>query len=397
VIDQAIELARTTLRGNLHRASVPGFAEEHEMLLAGGGKFDALWTRDACFGGLGLVRIGLAGALEPSLRVLLQNQAPDGRVPRRIGRGSVEWVALRYSLGLGRSRPTRFDETDRSTRGGFAASASAAPDASLLVLWLASEVVEASSNPGFAEWAWPRLELAHGWVRRQVHDGLLVQRPRSDWKDTVDRGTRTTYNQALFFQALHSFARTARRMGRMEIAEGAEKLAREVARAVSASLWDETRGHLAESETRPGFSPDGNLLAVYTGLVSREQSTRIFAHCDRLLARRTLLPAAEDPFGPAAVPRVMKIAGMSGYHSTCSWPWQESLLALAACRMGDESRAKRHLETVASLAVKDGGFFEIYEDEPPVPLRRLFYKSEPRFTWSAGLFLRACSEAGLLG
>jgi hypothetical protein len=44
---------------------------------------------------------------------------------------------------------------------------------------------------------------------------------------------------------------------------------------------------------------------------------------------------------------------------------------------------------VATYALRDGTFEEIYEGDEPKAVKRSLYSSETDFSWSAGLFLAA--------
>lgn len=395
----AAAIARRTIEGNVVSVRVGRDPRPRTAIFAGTGKFDALWTRDACYACLGVLAMGRAEAVRGVLETLLDHQFPDGLVPRRIGSGPPEWAALLDGAGLTRARPTVLGMVDRTSPSYLLGQTGVVcPDATMLAIWLAQEYVERAEDDAFAEAYEGRLESARAWLGRQENaGGLIEQEPISDWKDTVDRGRVVVYNQALTFQALRSLARLARRRGQAEAAARHDADADALAARVRAAFWDEALGHFRDSEALANFSPDGNLLAIANGLATGAEAERIFARCDRCLERGPLLPAADPLYPDRRVPLGVRLVGMRLYHDGVSWPWQDALLAIAAARRGDATRARRALEAVAALAVRDEGFFEVYEGDPPRPMRRWIYRSEPGFSWSAGLFLRAVEECEALG
>jgi glycogen debranching enzyme len=395
VLREAIVLARATLQGNIWRPRIGDEDEPRTVILAGRGKFDALWARDGCYSSLGALAIGRDDAVRGTLAALLDHQREDGLIPRRIGKDSTEWAAVLYALGVRRRRQPRFDTIDRESPSHLLGwSGVHCPDTNLLVPIVARALLERTGDGAFIERHRPRLERALAWLSTQLRDGLVDQEPISDWKDTADRGRRPFYDQALYFGALEAMAAIAARLGDAARERALGEEAATLAARARAAYWDERRGFFRDSEVSDAFSPDGNLLAIALGLASAAETARIFERCDALLARSPLLPATDPPYPKARVPWVVRAVGLLHYHGGFAWPWQDCLLAIAAQRAGDRARALRSLLAVAALASRDGGFFEVYEGTPPAVVSRTFYASEPGFSWSSGLFLRAAWEMG---
>lgn len=393
LLDQAGALARSTLEGNMWKVRIKDDPRDRTVILAGLGKFDALWTRDAMYASMGALAIGHHQAVRETLMTLLDHQFADGLIPRRIGKDSTEWNAVLNAIGIHRPRQSHFDTVDRGNASFWTGSADLIPpDSNMLVVQMVAEYVKKTGDRAFLATYYPKLEKAMAWLATQVEDGLITQVPFSDWKDTANRGRVTMYNQVLYFRALRSMAELAGRQGDRAGAAHYRAQAEALAGRIRAFFWDEQNGFFKDSESAPGFSPDGNLLAVAYGLTTPTETSRIFSHIDELLRQRSLLPATEIPYPPEKIPLVLRLFGMQHYHDSQAWPWQESLYAIAAARVGDKARAERALASAAALAVRDRGFFEVYEGEPPQPVHKLFYKSEPNFSWSAGLFLRAKAE-----
>jgi len=395
VIRDAIVLARMTVQRNVHHVRISDEERVRTVLLAGDGKFDALWARDTCYASLGALAIGRADAVRGTLTALLDHQQEDGLLPRRIGQSSVEWNAVLYGIGWKRARPPRFDTVDReSPAHALGISGVLCPDTNLLVPIVVREYVERTGDRAFLDAAWPPIERAMAWIASQRRDGFIEQEPYSDWKDTAQRGRRPFYNQALLFGTLTAMAGLAEVRGLAAQALAWRADAADLAGKARAAYWDERAGYFLDSEECAGFSPDGNLLAIALGLTRPAETARIFSRTDALQARAPLLPATDPPYPKERVPWIVRAVGLLHYHGGFAWPWQDAMLAIAAIRAGDRTRALRALLAVATVASRDQGFFEVYEGERPRVVKRLFYASEPGFSWSSGLFLRAAWECG---
>lgn len=377
LIAEAARVAEATLHENAWDVSLEKDPRVRKVILAGTGKFDALWTRDACFAAFGALAKGHLSAVKGSLETVLELQFPDGLVPRRVGRGSTFEGSLRGGLGISRPKPRVFDTADRiGGLGGLPL------DSNLLVLIQSAAYVDASGDRAFLEKQRPALERALGFLRSKIERGILVQTPYSDWKDMTNRGRAVMYNQALYYGALKA-------MAHLHALSGDEKGERDLLREAEAfrskvqeRFWNPQRGFFVESERFSQFSPDGNVLAVLFGLATDEQRAGIFAEVDRLLEKHALLPAYDGDYPSDRVPLFMKLAGIGHYQDRFAWPWLTSAFALAAARSGDAERAERALARVAEVVMRDHGFFEIYEGEPPKPVRRPLYRAEPNFSFS---------------
>lgn len=387
-IRAAHRIAAKTLRENTWTPRVGHETETRPVLLAGQGKFDSLWGRDALFASLGAVAVGDTAVVKGTLQALLDYQFEDGVFPRRIGHGAVWVQSLRHLLGFERPRPERFDTIER-----LGAHKQVTMDTNLLVPIVFEEYVRQTGDQDFARAYLPHVERGLAWLRSQMNaDGLLVQDPMGDWKDLVDRGRVLMYNQALYYQALRSTASVLSATGEAERADSLRAEADAVAQRARRYFWDADGKYFRDSETSSAFSPDGNLFAVAFGLATPEEAQHILHRSQALLSQRGLLPALDGHYPSGKVPWVVKLQGIRHYHDDFAWPWLTSLYAVAAARHGDVRGATSALTAVADAAARDGGFFEVYDGEPLRPVDTFLYDSEPDFSWSSGLYLWASDE-----
>ena len=393
VIDRAAQICSKTLDGNVWDITVQGKPKHYKVILTGTGKFDALWTRDGMFSCMGLMASGRMAPVKDTLTCLLDHQFDDGYITRRIGPDATEVNTVLQVFGIHRKRKHNFKMVDRANSSWWTKSPVIPPDGCLLVPVVMAEYVQRSGDQAFLAANWTKLQKAMAWIQTQVKDGLVVQTPVSDWKDIVNRGKVTLYNQAIYFKTLHSMADMADRMGDPAQASVYREMATALTKRVHDAYWDDQNGYFRDSETYAGFSSDSNLLAVGMGLASKAEAERVFQKCDELMRLHgPILPANEKPYPKNFMPLAPRLFGMQHYHDTMEWPWLTCMYSIAATRMGDTVRAERALAAVASVYAQNGGVHEIYEGTPPKPVHKLFYKAETGFSWASGTFLQAKAE-----
>lgn len=386
-VARAAGLAQATLDGNIWTVKVKSDPLLRSVILAGTAKFDALWTRDGSYAMLGALATGRHRAVKDTLTVLLDNQFPDGLTPRRVGSDSTIVNTAFQALGINRGRATQFNTVDRVGIFG-----ELCPDSNLWTPIVMADYLARTGDQAFAAGYFGKLEKGMAWIRTQLEDGLLTHKRFSDWKDVVDRGRITMYNNALFFGALRSMGDLAERLGDPAKAAGYRAEAAALATKLREKMWNADGGFFRDSELIPHFAPDGNLWAVALGLTTPEETASIFAKCEQLLTQHPLLPAAEKRYPRNMIHPTMFLNGMHPYHDLFYWPHLTSLYAIAAARAGDQPRAEAALARVAEVVNRDREFYEIYEGTPPKVVKRPLYTAERGFSESAGTFLRARAE-----
>jgi glycogen debranching enzyme len=132
----------------------------------------------------------------------------------------------------------------------------------------------------------------------------------------------------------------------------------------------------------------GHAFALLFGIADSEQITRI-------LPNLHIAPAGIPCLWPSFDRYLMD--GNLGRHSGTVWPFIQAFWGQAAARWGDPGAFCRELFQLASHAVRDDQFFEIYHPETGVPygglqerrnLGIVKWEPMPHQTWSATGFIR---------
>ncbi len=409
--------ARREARAVLHAcATAQGFTAS-----AAGGLYPQVWARD------GVITVIAAGVLNDplirkaslaTLRTLRDYQGPLGRIPNNV---------------------------DPSARRVDAMNSGAIDANSWYVLGVAHRHRQAS-DPDLAEF-WLSLERAITWLLYQDSndDGLLEQAEAADWADLLPVRHNGLYANVLFAAALRAGGDLARRLGHRAEARAWSDRAREVADRINQRLWLDpaqivrplARARrvteewqvaylkaLVQVQKLPYYLPFlafrdvavycdafGNLLAILTGVASRERADKILDFMESVgMDQPFPLKAIHPPIQAGDREwrdyfRTNNLNLPHQYHNGGIWPFLGGWYVAALVHVGRIESARRALEalTEANRAAgrvdpkasnkndpqasnQDGAAWEFNEwlhGETGRPM------GSPRQAWSAALWLLA--------
>lgn len=166
----------------------------------------------------------------------------------------------------------------------------------------------------------------------------------------------------------------------------------ELRKAINRRFWMDDAGRyrylvdpLGESDAQEGL---GHAFALLFGIAGRDQIARIL---QSLYIAPAGIPCLWPPFDRYLAD------GNVGRHSGTVWPFIQAFWAQAAAGSGDVEAFRAELFQLASHAVRDDQFFEIYHPETGVPYGGLQerrnlgitkWEPMPHQTWSATGFIR---------
>lgn len=379
------EAASRSLRANYRRVEE---AQGTKIILVSGSViYQHVHGRDFSLGCAGALALKDFDAVRDTLDVAFGFQRHDGLLPRAVAPYPPYLMIAADSFGwkTGFKAPLRPNFTSELFVRNY--------DTNAFWAWAVRRYAEASGDWEFARARYRRLVKAMDWYEPRKKDGLVSQRPFSDWQDNIGRSGRVSFTNVVYWIALKAMEETAARVAPddAELWRGRAERFREKARAF---FWDEREGALRNSERIAGIETGANLLAAAWGFIGAEDAARVFEAFERRGMWRRLGLRATDPDYPVYMKSPFGLlAGNHDYHDRQVWSWQTALAALALHRMGDTARARRVLEPMARLIAREGKVGEVYEDEAQVT-RRLF-KSECPFTWGSGMWLETLSELGV--
>lgn len=372
--------ARDIALANLESCIEPRFlpdGRQKNIVCAGWRNFREPWARDFGFAGFGLLSLGYNQVVKEGLETFLEFQRPNGQFPIKL---HSTHVINRYIHSLfDRVQPTR----DPLKPKYLSAHQTLSLDGNFLLTILWAEYVVQTEDWVFAEHHHRQFRAAVEWVE-QFHsgEGLIRQRPFSDWADTIGRGGVVLYTNVLYWKALQSLESIEASLG----VDGPRK-ADSVRGKILDEFWDPKFGYLKNSKKTPLLSTDGNLLAVAWGLTEAEQSTAILARLEPL--SHPVPTRCTDRNYPAhLVGLEVRLAGIPHYHTSCAWLWLGGWHVVALAREGRLHEAEEMLGRMQAIIELDT---MVYELHAPCgrPLKTLLYAAEAPLSWNASMFLYA--------
>ncbi len=353
---------------------------------AGKSHFSDLWIRDSCFASLGCLAIGDYEIVKKNILTMLNYQSPEGQIPLRVGQ---KWMLLKF-LGFDAKTPKARFREDKEI--------STPTDSNSLLLMIVEKYIQLTDDKPFVLKTFDKLKKAVEWnfTRDSNHDLLMEEGYYAGWADSLKKKGTVLYTNVLHFKAVSSFAYCCEYLGKTAEADHYRYLASCIQDTINRLFWN---GHYFidwignDGKKFNYFSTDGNVLAIIFGCANDNQARSIQAHVhqnglDEGFSTYSVHPRYERKH----IYSLFLPIGMGDYHNGLQWLWIGCVDAASKHAVGLTDEAYALMSRIAKKIVEHGGVYEVYHEGNPV--KRLFYKSEQWFAWSAGLFVWACHQIG---
>lgn len=396
------ELAAAALRANI--TEIIQDDKSYQLLLTGGRQFKCLWARDFSFAAAGALALGMDRAVHDSVDLFFKFQREDGLLPRLIDGATFGFktrFALTY-LGLtpqfrGPVAPNYISEHGIIT-----------VDGNVLLPWAASLYLEKTKDREAGLAWWPKALKALRFLEDQyLVDGLISKQPKyADWADSIARTGRVSFVNSWYVICLRALATWAHWLNLPEADELDQKASSANAHFRN-FFWDSRQSRIRNFEKDERLVLDANLLTVIHDLVTPTE-------CEQILHTLRTSPLWHPIPGRVthpAYPKELKSwttrsVGLGDYHDHLYWIWLAAHAGRAEAVNGSLDSANAILDQVAELIVKWNGIHEVYELDPKFsledsnpslrPVRRLLYRAEVPFTWSAATYIEMFSAVTAL-
>ncbi len=374
-------IAARSLRTNIRRVSGPD-GRPGTVLTAGPHQLASVWTRDFCFAVGGLLAAGEVRTVRFTLDEIIRRQREDGLFPRLL---DSHHPAMRLVRALtGGLIPLRGPLKPNFRSEHFVA----AVDSNSLLAWAAVRYALHTGNFAWAGLVLPRLLRGMSYYDSLEEDGLVVQPPYSDWKDTIGaRRGAVFFTQLLRWKALNSLAELYHALGRAITAEELKSRSRDMARRTHRAFWSPEKGFFRDTLDHPKFSSEGNLAAIAWGFADEEESSRIIRTMDKAGLITPWGPCAGERYPTATKTGLACLAGIKGYHDEYVWLWNSALLLDSLRRLGRRLSVRKLADSLAALLIDSGRVSEVYHPETGREIRTWLFRSERPFSWSAAMLL----------
>jgi hypothetical protein len=161
------------------------------------------------------------------------------------------------------------------------------------------------------------------------------------------------------------------------------------ARAIHSQFWRSEKGYYVTSDSLENLSSSGNLMAIAWKLADSEQAECILDNIRHLgMAEPVPTQTMHGPFPTKSIAIENRLAGIPRYHTQGAWLWLGAWHLIAAACTGRLDEAKKLLEGIMKIVVRDQVVYEVYGTDGK-PLSTCWYTSEAPLSWSAGMIVYA--------
>lgn len=419
IIDKAFNIAVQSLRE----------CYTSKGIMAGKKHFDDYWARDSFFASLGSIAIGDYSTAKKNILLFSNAINKNGQIPLRIGAYDMR---IKLFVRFFRIK-TKFAEVPRYTDDK---AKNTAMDQNSLFIISAAELLKHDRK--LIKQPWPVIERACNWnlnLSKQNSEGLLEEKAYSSWEDSLRKQGMVLYTNIVFWKSLVCMTEICTAMKNKTGERLYKKTADEVGRAINKMFWNsrfysdvaqhrnimnkknkeaeskenkskerenkENKNGEAEYEQEDRqskkalsevFSADGNFLAVWWSLADKNQSKSILMHAKKVGICTVPCKTNVPSYPSSLVSPTIRFFGAGNYHNNgMSWLWLGCVYAQALSRAGMKKQAVSTIESIAQIICSAGSVPEVV-DQNGKPIERFFYKSEMPFAWSAGMFIKVCSD-----
>lgn len=381
-----LEVVRASLESCLEVRRVSP-TQTATVLCAGFRHFREPWARDFGFASYGLIAQGYADVVRDGVRLFFRHQKSTGQLPLKL-HSTVLLERYLHSL-FSRVQPADADLVPRF----ITAHGTRSLDSTLLLVIAWGECAVRTRDESLAVDLHGQALLALEWVERYKGPlGLIHQGPFSDWSDSIARRGAVLYTNVLWWKAIRCLEEVESMLA-LSLRTPSEPSI-ELGQRLIACFYDEKLGYLKATPYSPMFISAGNFLAVAWGLTPQEYSHAILDYADRCGLSSPVPSRVTDrdyPFylvGPE-----MWLAGISNYHTSCSWMWIGAWHAIANHQVGRSGRATEVFDGILETVARDGTVYEVHAPDGR-PLSTRLYSSEDPLSWNAALILYAQKVLG---
>ena len=337
-------------------------------IYAGLHHFKEYWARDSLFASLGSLELEDFDIVRENLQLFIDNISKKGQVPLRIGR-----TVLEVALGKKKLHPIyTFDFNNKTT-----------VDQNSLLIIIAYEYYQKTKDKSFLKKNSTILKKIMDWnfLFDKTENLLIEESGLSNWADSVKKQGNVLYTNVCHCHALkciYELSKDAIYLEKHEI----------VKKKINELFWSgEYYVDWIDNGKQYGyFSTDGNILAVLWDIANEERAKHIEESSHVFELHDVPSECVHPNYPKKFISFPLKLIGLGDYHNGLSWLWLGCISALAKHKIGRKKDALKLIEKIENIIITHGKIFEVY-DKKANPVRRLLYKSEYPFAWSAGLFV----------
>lgn len=345
-------------------------------IYAGPYKHKQYWARDSFITSLGACTNKDFAIVKINLDTFAKYQRLDGHIPARVEENYHQLTLL--GIKIRRKKPIALHKQTQPWANDVV-------DSNSWYLISALNYIQTSKDKEWLRNNKKILIKSSEWLISNIHsNGLLYEGFTGNWSDCNLRRGYMIYNNVLAWKAIKELASLL--IG--EESNKYTKISDHLKESIITKFWDEELGYFIDRIDRSKkyryFYSDGNLLAIWFGLVGKVKGKRIIDYIDKNGLNKIPVPSGYPKMDWWN--NLINKAFFPMYRTKNTFTWWGCVSALARLKIGDNAGAIKDLKKVAEKIVEYDTCHEVLTpDGKPVDL--WFYKSERRIAWTAGMYL----------
>ena len=374
IVTQAHRIAQNSLRSCV----------KAEGIVAGPHHFVDLWARDSLFATFGLLKKSDLPVFRTTIETFLKFQRADGLVPYRV---------MRSKSTIGKYFGKHTLKKVLSANYYSHMSLGLVPDGGLMAIIASNTYVARSKDKKWLQSVYPSLVRTIEWYMKKFGNDLISEWYQCEWADGVLKSGHTLYTNVLYLKALEDMTMLSGILHDSESAKRYSSHLVKIKKVFHDAFWNGSYlSDWIDWSRHDHIATHANFLAIIFGFATKTEAVSILSYAKKYCMNTFTLHNTYPAYPIWRIPIYQIVAGVPEYHNRgILWLQPGITYAMALHVVGQKKEAKAFLSRIAAHIIKHDGVHEVYESKDGTPLKRIFYRSEGPFAWSAGLFLWAAS------
>lgn len=369
VIKRAYKIAVDDLRSNYGKLGI----------YAGPRNFREFWARDSFFASYGALALGDYDIARKNLDLFTNHQKPNGHIPLRI---EERWhgPAL-VGINIPHREPKAIYRPSQPWAGEVI-------DSNPLYLIILSRYILKTGDKNWAINNSKSIMKAVHWIENKFNEKDLVSEGyNAGWADFTFKRGNVLYTNILVWKAFSLLCKALP----PEAASYCSLLTSRLEKSINKYFWSNKRGfyfdHIGiHGNMHKVFASDGNLLSIFLNFATLEKGKQILNFIDKNNLNKIPVPIYFK--GLEWKHKFWNDFFFSEYNTDNTFTWWGSISAVCRMKLGYKREAINDIYKLSKIITKYNTVPEIV-DPKGIPVNGLYYKSEQKSSWAAGMFVYA--------
>lgn len=373
IINSAYKIAVSDLRSNYGSLGI----------YAGPKNFREYWARDSFFASYGSLSLHDFEIVKKNLDLFTKYQRADGHIPLRVEE-RFHAPAL-VGIIVNHNKPVALHKPSQPWAGE-------AIDSNPLYLIILSEYVLRSGDRQWAIDNKEKIMKAVSWLEGKFNDrDLVTEGYNAGWADFTFKRGNVMYTNILVWRAFSLLCKALP----PEAASYCSLLTKRLEKSIIKNFWNRKRGFYFDHIGKHGFkhkvfASDGNLLSIFFNYSSHKKGLAIMNFIDNHNLNRIPVPIYFK--GLEWRHKFLNHLLYKNYNTDNTFTWWGSICSVCRMKLGFKREAVNDLYKLSKIILKYQTTPEIVDPKGNI-VSNIWYKSELKSSWAAGVFVYAVNYA----